>query len=82
MTAKLKDQMKETIVIALKNEYGFAPYKSEIVLLEMSGDRTYARFSIRGVVYQFNSHIVHFGDGQLGSVWCGKGTITKEQEED
>jgi hypothetical protein len=78
MTKKFEDQLKKTAQIALKEEFGFAPCLSEITLLECDGDRTYIRFHVHGNVYAFNSRIEHIGD--METVWCGKGTITRQEE--
>lgn len=72
-------QLKQIIVSALRNEYGFAPKCKDVVLLEATGDGTYIFAEVNGNVYSFNS------DYRLGienGVYTGKGTIDKKNEED
>ncbi len=64
-------QIKDTVIEALKVEYGFAPHKKDIILLEASYDRTYIMFEVRSKQYQFNSYDTGFG------IWCGEGTISR-----
>lgn len=73
-----KDKIKSTLVDALKSEYGFAPYKSDIVLLEagtQEGLCTYCLFEVRGKQYSFNSSVSNVAG--LKTVWVGKGTIRR-----
>lgn len=73
-----KNTIKNTLVEALKSEYGFAPSKNNITLLEAtteSGLCTYCLFEIRGKQYSFNSEINTIAG--MKTVWVGKGTITK-----
>lgn len=69
----MNEKLKRTAQAALESEYGFKPSLQSIVLLEGSDDRTYIRFRVRNHEYSFHSYL--FSDG---SVWVGKGTITKE----
>lgn len=69
-----KAELKNIVYEGLRSEYGFAPKKSEIVLLEANGEGTYILFSVNGHEYSFNSRICH----SLGNtIWVGSGTITK-----
>lgn len=73
-----KDKIKSTLVEALKSEYGFAPYKSDIVLLEagmQEGLCVYCLFEVRGKQYSFNSVVSNVGG--FKSVWVGEGTIRR-----
>lgn len=76
--AKTNRQLKEIAYIALKSEYGFAPNKKDIVLLEAAGDGTYLLFRVGAKQYRFNSYILDIGG--MESVWCGSGTINKIDE--
>lgn len=73
-------ELKEIVVTALKDEYGFAPKKSEITLLESSGDGTYILFRVRNIEYSFDSY--HLESCVIVPdylpVWCGEGTITRK----
>lgn len=73
-----EDKIKNTLVEALKSEYGFAPYKSDIVLLKAStqeGLCTYCLFEIRGKQYSFNSTVREVAG--FKTVWVGEGTIRR-----
>ncbi len=76
--AKTNRQLKEIAYIALKSEYGFAPSKKDIALMEAAGDGTYILFRVGTKQYRFNSYILHIGG--MDSVWCGNGTINKIDE--
>ena len=67
-----KAELKSIAVAALKSQYGFAPPKGKVVLLEANGDGTYILFEVSKHEYAFNSR--RFLDG---SVWVGSGTIVK-----
>jgi hypothetical protein len=73
-------ELKEIVVTALKDEYGFAPKKSEITLLESSGDGTYILFRVRNIEYSFDSYHMEGWTVVPGytPVWCGEGTITRK----
>lgn len=73
-------ELKEIVVTALKDEYGFAPKKSEITLLESSGDGTYILFRVRNIEYSFDSYLLESYAIVPGytPVWCGEGTITRK----
>lgn len=68
-------ELRSIIQNALYNEYGFAPNKKEITLLEANDDGTYILFRIGKKEYRFNS----FEIGGLG-VWAGEGTIDRKIE--
>lgn len=74
-TNKTKAELLSIVVTALESEYGFKPKKSDITLLESSGDGTYILFRVRHKEYRFDSYISHIGD--MESLWCGSGTIEK-----
>lgn len=73
-------ELKEIVVTALKDEYGFAPKKSDITLLESSGDGTYILFRVRNIEYSFNSYLLESYAivPEYVPVWCGEGTITRK----
>lgn len=75
MKEKTNRELKNIAVTALRDEYGFAPKPSDVILLEASGDGTYILFRVAEHEYRFNSYISHYGD--METIWCGKGTITK-----
>ena len=79
MTKRTKEELREVAQAALKNEYGFAPARKDIVLLEASGDATYILFRVNGNIYRFESRYPH---GEHNGVYVGKGTITREDEID
>ena len=69
---RTKNELKTIAQRALKAEYGFAPAKKDITLLEAYGDGTYILFEINGNEYSFNSSLA-----SDGSVYCLKGNISK-----
>lgn len=71
MTNTQKDNLKKTVIKALKIEYGFSPSTKEVILLEATGD-TYIMFEVNGNQYQYNTD---FG------LRCGKGTINRYYED-
>ena len=72
---KTKTELKAITYEALKSEYGFAPAKSNIVLLEAAGDGTYILFRVGNKEYRFDSFIAHIGG--METIWCGSGTLEK-----
>ena len=64
--------IKKTAQAALKSEYGFKPRLKEIILQEVSFDRTYIRFRVGIHEYSFNSYRL-----PDGSVRVGSGTLEK-----
>lgn len=72
------NEFKTTVQNALKSEYGFAPAKNQITLLEAHSDGTYIMFEVNGKVYQFNSHICTYGG--MKTVFVGAGTISRCDE--
>lgn len=73
-----KNEFKTIAQEALKSEYGFAPAKNQITLLEADGNGTYIMFEVNGKVYQFNSHICTYGG--MRTVFVGAGTISRCDE--
>lgn len=73
-------ELKEIVVTALKDEYGFVPKKSDITLLESSGDGTYILFRVRNIEYSFDSYHIDSWTtlSEYKPVWCGEGTITRK----
>ena len=71
-----KTELKAIVYEALKSEYGFGPKKSDIVLLEASGDGTYILFRIGSKQYKFDSYIMT-SPGVKGTIWVGSGTIER-----
>lgn len=72
-------QLKQIVVSALRNEYGFAPKGKDVVLLEADGNGTYILAEVNGNVYSFNSD---YRFGIENGVYTGKGTIDKKNEAD
>lgn len=56
----IKD-MKETIQVAMGNNYGYKPPLYKIVILESADDGSYARFSIGSIEYTY-THSYTIGD--------------------
>lgn len=75
MKNKTKNELKTIAQRALKVEYGFAPCKTDIILLEAYGDGTYILFEVSGNEYSFNSSLA-----SDGSVLCYKGTISRVED--
>lgn len=71
-------EFKTIAQTALKSEYGFAPAKNQITLLEANSDGTYIMFEVNGKVYQFNSHICTYGG--MRTVFAGADTISRCDE--
>ena len=69
-----KLELKQIMQAALKNEYGFAPTKNDIKLLESNDDGTYILVNINGNIYRFCSS---YRNGKINGVWVAKGTIEK-----
>lgn len=72
------NELKQIAQAALKSEYGFAPAKNQITLLEANENGTYIMFEVNGKVYKFNSHISTYGD--MSTVFAGAGTISRCDE--
>lgn len=72
---KTKRELKEIVSEAMKSEYGFAPKKNEITLMEANDTGTYINFWIGSKEYRFDSHICTFGG--MKTIWVGEGTIEK-----
>ena len=64
--------IKKIAKAALKSEYGFKPRLKNIILQEVSFDRTYIRFAVGIHEYIFNSYRL-----PDGSVRVGSGTLEK-----
>lgn len=50
-----KAELRKTAQTALKNEYGFAPSVSKIVLLEANGEGSYILFMVNCKEYRFTT---------------------------
>ena len=71
-----KRDLKEIVVAALDSEYGFAPCRNQVTLLEASGDGTKILFSVRGRQYRFSSYRMT-SPGLQGTIWVGSGTVER-----
>lgn len=69
---RTKTELKEIAATALRYEYGFAPAKKDVVLLEASGDGTYILFDVNGIEYRFLSNLTAHG-----AVYCGQNTVER-----
>ena len=75
-----KNEFKTIAQSALECEYGFAPSKKQIILLESNGDGTYILFAVKENLYSFHSELrFDSKDGECLGVWVGKGTIEREE---
>ena len=76
---KTNTQLKKIVQTALESKYGYAPSLKDIILLEATGTGEYILFEINGQEYSFNSYMMGEGHPFPYSVWCGKGTITRNE---
>ena len=69
-----KVELRKIAQAALKSEYGFAPALNKITLLETNW-LNYILFEVGDNNYKFHGRVL-----SDGTIWVGKGTITKMEE--
>ena len=67
--------IKRTVQLALKSEFGFAPALSAITIFKSLPDGTHVLFFVDGREYRFDSYTSNIGG--METVWVGAGTIRR-----
>lgn len=67
--------IKRTVQLALKSEFGFAPPLSTIAIYKRTLDGTHVLFAVNDKKYRFDSYEVNVGG--FDTVYVGAGTIRR-----
>ena len=72
---RFNQDIKRTVQLALRSEFGFAPPLSSITIYKHTLDGTHVLFVVNDKKYRFDSYVVNVGG--FDTVYVGAGTIRR-----